>query len=194
MTEEEIKKYWRMSADHEEIHINQSTLIMNLTNEIRDIDRKVRGRDMLELAAAAVVAIFFSVRFYLTTNIQTKVGCGILVLGCIITACKLLAAHNRRTGKQEDQSARTYLIHARKKVQNQIKLLNSVLYWYLLPLYLGLVIDTTATTGGRWFGIVFIPFLTYLYYKIYQLNNKAALGLYPVLERLDEALQQLEDS
>jgi hypothetical protein len=139
MTEEEIKKYWRMSADHEEIHINQSALIMNLTNEIRDIDRKARGRDMLELAAAAVVAIFFSVRFYLTTSIQTKVGCGILVLGCIIIACKLLAAYNRRTGKQEDQSARTYLIHARKKVQNQIKLLSSVLYWYLLPLYLGLV-------------------------------------------------------
>ena len=196
MTEEEIKTYWRSSADNQTIDINQQLLLMELTKQITGIDKKVKYRDTLEIAAAAVVGIVFSVRFYLTDSMQTKIGSGILILSCLLIAYKLLAARRTPLQVHTDTTTKEFLLAARINVQNQMRLLGSVLYWYLLPLYLGIIIVTTNFTSGLWIDImsavIYIPLLTWLYYKIYQMNQKAAKDLHPVLEKIEEALQQLE--
>jgi hypothetical protein len=192
MTEEEIKTYWRNSADTQTININQNLLLMNLTKQLTGIDKKLKNRDMLEMAAAVLVGVFFSVQFYLTDSLQTKIGSSILVFSSLLITYKLLAARKTPLQEYAGNTTKSFLLASRNKVQNQIRLLRNVLYWYLLPLYLGLIVFITSTTGGLLISIIYIPLVTFFFYKIYQMNKKAAAALRPTIVEIDQALQQME--
>jgi hypothetical protein len=112
--------------------------------KIACFDRAIRRRNRAEIVAAVVVSASFAYFAWLQRN-------GIERLGSIIIAASALwiIYYIWRFGSEPgdpdpDQSAASYRRALALKYQHQIRLLRNVKFWYLLPMYVGLLISSAG--------------------------------------------------
>lgn len=192
MTDEEMKKLWQQVSQKESIQLNQTQLLMNLQNKLSGIDKAVKHRDRLEILAAIIVILFFGSVLYFSSSLQARIGCGIIIASSIFIIYKLVAARQVDPVINVNESVKEHLLASRLKINTQARLLGSVLYWYIFPPYIGLVLLTTSSAGSLWFSIFYIPAVSIFFYFIYRLNKKAAHKLNPIIEQIDQAIEELE--
>src|SRR6185503_715446 len=121
---------------------SSAQLISAMQSKMSRFRRSLRSRDICELSACAVVIIIFG--FYVLNERRPMVRLGWLIVigGAMFIAWKLV--HARRTtppappGATLVESLRAEL----NSVRTQSRLLGSVLWWYLLPPGIGLLIAT----------------------------------------------------
>lgn len=111
-----------------------------------ELDRRVRRRDRIEIIVAAVVSLIFLPLLW-SPSWVTRAGVLLYMGGSVSTWVMLRRA--RRSGKAEDPAAPLVEVirSQRTKVGAQIRLLESVLWWYLAPLAAGVVLIFAGTAG-----------------------------------------------
>jgi hypothetical protein len=193
MLDKELKELWQQTGEQAKITINEDQIVTTMQKAMSEFEGKIRKRNLAEIAAAVFVIACFGVYFVFTDAWVAKAGAGIVVGGSLLIILKLVSA-SRSSAKEEELMAsdvHKQLLLFKQKVEQQVRLLNSVLYWYLSPLYAGLVLFTLGSRGV-WFSIVFILAITFLFYRIYKMNKKAcAQELLPLKKRIEQALQEM---
>jgi hypothetical protein len=159
----------------------------------RRLDALVRRRDRLETAVALTIAPFFAAVVVWGTHGVGRLGAALLTLSCLWIPLRL--AHARRSfgAAPRDRSLKSFLHEERARVQAQVRLLRTIIWWYLLPLGVGVVLlfsgarSLVATT-------VYAAFVAALYGGIYALNRRAvATELEPRLEEIGALLAAVDD-
>ena len=80
-----------------------------------------------------------------------------------------------------------------RKVENQIRLLKSVAWWYLLPLFIGVILHNLGGEGGFLSKLLYFAFVLALYGFIYWLNQRAVkTNLLPLKRGLQALLHSAE--
>jgi CubicO group peptidase (beta-lactamase class C family) len=80
-----------------------------------------------------------------------------------------------------------------RKVQVQIDLLRSILWWYLLPLGVGVVVYNRGIAGSLWAWISYVAFVIALFVFIYWLNQRAVRKtLLPLKSEIEALLHSAE--
>src|SRR5258707_986565 len=142
MNDDELKKLWQQQPLRSP-DISAEKVIAAMQNKTTLLRRTLDARDLRELVACAVVIIIFGV-FYFTayrTPIP-RLGDLIVIGSAIFIAWKIV--HTRRTtppappGATVVESLRAEL----NSVRAQSRLLGSVLWWYVLPPTIGLLVST----------------------------------------------------
>jgi hypothetical protein len=147
------------------------TLVIERT---RKLDRQIASRNTRESLVAAAMAIFFAWLALRPGTIER--------VGWTITAASLILAifYVRRFGSGPDSldrigSVATYTALLAANYDRQIRLLRTVKYWSLLPLWVGL---TIGTTGGWvrlhapvWVLVVQLAFITAGLAAVWALNE-----------------------
>ncbi len=150
--------------------------------KLKKFDRMVAWRNRIECIAAAAVALFFTWRALRAPNAIMKTGCMVVVGGAAWIVFYML--RHGSTGTTIDPSANlaNYTQALVARYDRQIRLLRSVKYWYLLPMYVGLLILSVGMSVQRaqlgapaWVDLIAPALCTVVFGVIWWINEVPAV-------------------
>ena len=155
-------------------------------------DRTIRRRNMRETVAAAVVAIFFTYLAWGQPNGLVRAGSIILVAGALWIIYYMWRHGTELPDPNPDQTLGGYQRALVRKYDHQIRLLRKVKFWYLAPMYVGLLTLSAAMLKDRadrgtltWADALYPAVYTLVFAAIWWLNE--AYGVRK-LERLRDQI------
>lgn len=209
MVEQELKDIWRNSSQVEKIKFDLSRLLIDLNNKATKLNNVIRKRDRREIIASALASILFIYLAYSVPFVIARIGCLLAVasFGYLVYRLRL----NRQLKKPVDLtlSFKDQLARQRQNMEQEAKLLNTVLYWYILPPFVAQVVfifgigDPSAigwdsslldhlpvTMAGKF---RFITIISLFNIFVVWLNKRAVKkNIMPIIEEIDRLQQQLE--
>ena len=126
--------------DHQRGEISMEDIHRQATR----LDRRVRNRNLAEYGAAAIVAISFSIIFFVHDHWLWQLSCVEIVLSALWIVLVIRSRGRSQAAASFELSTHAYLARYRKELQAQEKLLRSAWAWYALPFacgVLGLVVS-----------------------------------------------------
>jgi len=155
-------------------------------------DRKLFWRDVREIGAAVLVAAFYGHEAATAGEPLALAGALVVVAGAALVVWMLLRA--RTDTVSERGATRAERVRADVgKVDAQIRLLETVHWWYLAPLVVGLTLMTAASGIGGWREVLTLGAVYGGSYLVWHLNRRAAdSGLRPHRRELARALDRIE--
>jgi hypothetical protein len=192
MNDDELKKLWQQQPLRNPP--SAAGLIPAMQKQTSQLRRCLKARDIRELVACAVVVIIFGV-FYFTVYREpiSRIGNLIVIGSTIFIAWKII--HTRRTTPPAPPGATTVesLRAELKSVRAQSRLLRSVLWWYLLPGFIGVVVATWGLRIDVYSKIGCTVFFIAVDVFIYWLNRWARSNqLVPLEAQLESLLHSAE--
>ncbi len=150
--------------------------------KIRHFDRAIALRNLLECIAAVVVAVFFAWSAFRMPNAVMKTGSIVVAAGAVWIVYYLLRHGQAAPGADPSQELAGYTRDLVDRYDRQIRLLKSVKYWYLAPMYAGLLILSAgrlvdAKEGSRgWWDLAEPAIVTSVFAAVWWLNEVVAVG------------------
>ncbi|HEX6047906.1 MAG TPA: hypothetical protein VFZ21_01510 [Gemmatimonadaceae bacterium] len=171
--------------------LSDDDVLALVRSEARRFDRRIRLRDWREMIAGGVgVALIAPVA--VNGNTLTRLGVAVLIVGFIGIAIKLHRARRVRGADRTDAPVAEMLRAERAKVEAQIRLLESVLWWYLAPIAIGVVMVFAGLDGPTWTTLGYAAVVGVMAWWIRRLNAYAARErLYPHRDELTRLLAQV---
>ena len=118
----------------------QTIDLATLKTESSKLDRRVRRRNTLETAAAAVVAVWFGYGALTAETMLGRVGHAEIVLSALWIAFWLIRRGSPEKAPPPEATTTAFIEHRRRQLERQIELLRKVPLWYIAPLALGLLL------------------------------------------------------
>jgi hypothetical protein len=192
LNDDELKKLWQQQPLREPPSAEQ--LISAMHKKTSELRRCLDARDLRELVACAFVIIIFGFFFFTVYRTPiSRLGDLIVIGSAIFIAGKLVYA--RRTtppappGATVVESLRAEL----NAVRTQSRLLGSVLWWYLLPPGIGVLVATWGLRANLHAKIPVTLVIIAVYGFVYWLNQWArSKQLLPVEAQLESLLHSAE--
>ncbi len=209
MIEQELKDIWRNSSETERIRFDLSKLLIEMDQKMKHINKAILRRDRLEIGAAIFAIFMYGYLTYEIPFIVSKIA-GILVIGALIYIIyKLRSNRKNKIAPNVVSTFREQLIAQKTFLKKQAEMLNSVLYWYVLPPFLTIllfIVGLGDPEAHNWSSklteilpmtmkskIIFIVFMTLFNIFVVWLNKRAvAKTLTPLIERVERAQLQLD--
>ena len=132
MIEEELIKIWKSSPNQERVKFEKSRLMMDVQSSTDRLHRSIKYRDMMEQIAAIIVIPIFAYYVYLVPPMVSKIASALVVLWAIFVILRLRKAKKNKPGALTE-SYLDYLYKTRDYFEVQKQMIDSVLYWYILP-------------------------------------------------------------
>ena len=145
MNDLELKQLWQRQSLPSPPPASDREIIDQMKRKLRRFDRNIFWRDVREIAACLFLIVWFGFGLGHKASALTHLGNIIVMLSCVFIAAKLLAARREQRAFLNPRSVREFLLGETAKVSRQIRLLQTVLWWYLLPILCGAMI---AVLGG----------------------------------------------
>lgn len=193
MIDEELKKIWQRASEETLIQFNQSKLLTEMEQKLKRFDEKIKQRNQTEFIAALIVIPIFMALAYFSSSTTSRMGAGLIVLFGFVVIFKLW--HTRRQKNKIDYttSLKHQLITAKVYVEKEKKLLKTVLYWYILPPFIGGILFTAGRSTNPWMLGFFILFNILVSGHIWRMNQRAIKKhLNPLIKEIDDTLKELE--
>ena len=212
MIEEELRNIWKNAPETEKIKFDLSKLLIELNNKMNHIEKAIVARDRREIIASVVGIFWFSYFAYEIPFPITKIACVLIVFYFVYVIYKLRSVRKKSSSDHLNMSLsfREQLQQQKIFMTQQKNLLNSVLYWYVLPPFLmnilfiiglgdpaiynwePMLIDLIPIQLHEKIRTIIILMIFYGY--IVWLNRRAARIRYqPMIEDIERAQQQLTD-
>jgi hypothetical protein len=191
MTLEETRAVWNADTAPPEATMSDAQVMTQVLARSRELDRVLRWRDAREGIAAVVVALFMTPLLAQGT-LLSRVGVLVILIGVAVILTVLLRSQ-RGVRPDAGWPLAEVLRAERARVDQQIRLLRSILWWYIAPLAAGLTLLTLGSAGVTWFSTSYLVVVALMNWGIYVLNQRAVRkDLLPRREELDRLLSQLE--
>jgi len=193
MNDEELKKLWQQQPLRNPAP-SAAQLLPAMQKQTSRLRRCLDARDLRELVGCAIILIIFGI-FYFTfyrTPIS-RLGDLIIIGSTIFIAWKLVYTRRSTPPAPPAASIVESLRAELNAVRAQSRLLGSVLWWYLLPGFIGLVVATWGMGTDLMVNIVCTLFFIAVDGFIYWLNQWArAKQLLPLEAQLESLLRSAE--
>ena len=203
MNDDELKKLWQQQPLREPVP-SAAQLISAMQKQTNQLRRVLDARDLRELVSCAAVMIAFCCFAWFLHAHQpiAQLGDGMVIASAIYIAWKLIYTRRSTPSAPPGATIVESLRAELTSVQAQSRLLGSVLWWYLLPSFVGQIV---MTWGGLPINdpaalLVMIPaniivtlFFVAVDVFIYHLNQRArATQLLPLEAQLKSLLHSAE--
>jgi hypothetical protein len=192
MIEQELQKIWQDATTAERVLFNRTILLKELDNAVCSFEKGIRKRDRREIAVAVLLMPALAIIAYLIPFILSKVAMLLLIPWCLLVIYQLKRI-KKENPDHVDMPLTGYLINKLQYVDRQKKLLQSVLYWYILPpsvLCILFFLGFNLPPGRLAIHIIIVLAVNM---AILYLNMKAVKeDLEPLRHKLNETLKQLQ--
>ncbi len=194
--EDEIIKIWQSSPEVERIKFEKSRLMLDMDSSLKRIHRVWKYMVIRETLAGIIVIPVFAYVAYTHPFALTRIGSTLIVLSVIYILFRLLRI-DRQKPNNYSETYLDYLYKTKEVLGIQKKSLDNVVYWYVLPIYPGLILFLL--------GFVHIPekinliLLTFslaivVAIALHFLNRRAAKKEFiPRLQKIDELIKVMEE-
>lgn len=157
-------------------------------------DRRIRRRDLGEAVAAAAMVLVFAYELVTVDTWLGRLGAAVLMAASVFVVLWMRRARRAGPSTGPEASVADRLRAQRERVSAQIRLLETVVWWYLAPLGLGVALfafglDVSLSSSG-----FVMAAMVALYALIWRLNQRAVhRDLVPRRDRLDRIMAQIDD-
>tara|TARA_R110001599_G_scaffold4032_3_gene21509 strand:- start:1381 stop:1971 length:591 start_codon:yes stop_codon:yes gene_type:complete len=196
MMEDELIKIWQSSPNQEKIKFEKSKLIIEVQSSLDRIQRSWKYMIIRETIAAIIAIPAF---LFITYNVPytiSKIGSIWIVLAVIYILIRLKSAKKHKP-TDFTETYIDYLYKTKDYLNAQKKLLDTVLYWYVLPVFPGYVLILLGFIHiPEKRKIIIIAALAFVVMAIlaYILNKRGVRKEFdPRLKKIDELIQVLEE-
>lgn len=156
------------------------------------LDRIVRRRDRLETGTALLLLPLFAWLAFRTPHPVSAMGAAIVAVACVGIPIRLHLA--RRVAPDPALPTAEAVPRALARIRAQQRLLNSVAWWYLAPLGVGVVMFVAGSPAAPWFKIGYALLTALGLGLLLHLNRRAVRReLAPVARDLEQWLAGLDD-
>jgi len=203
MTFDELQETWQSQQSSFKIKIDSDHLLKEIQRNKKDFEYTVLWRDLREIVAGFAVAIFF-LYHGLKSDIWPLLLLAFLWAGVVVFLIADRVIQKKKKPRFGD-SLVDCIQSSLANVKHQVWLLRNVLWWYLLPPGIGIVIFTGSVVlkiiqkkglvHTLLFPFAYLGGCFLLFLGIYYLNQWAVRKyLTPREEELEHLLQGLENS
>ncbi len=194
--EDELIKIWQSSPNQEKIKFEKSKLIIEVQSSLDRIQRSWKYMIIRETIAAIIAIPAF---LFITYNVPytiSKIGSIWIVLAVIYILIRLKSAKKHKP-TDFTETYIDYLYKTKDYLNAQKKLLDTVLYWYVLPVFPGYVLILLGFIHiPEKRKIIIIAALAFVVMAIlaHFLNKRGVRKEFdPRLKKIDELIQVLEE-
>ena len=157
----------------------------------RAFDAKIKKRDWREMIAMGIAVPIVAVTGLSSPSWVARLG-AVLVLGAFALICWKLYRARHRGASGSTLPVAEAIRSQRDKVDAQIELMETVLWWYAAPLAVGVVMVVAGGARGTGFTTVYAILVGMMSWSIYKANRRAVTGrLRPQRDELTRLLQQV---
>ena len=189
MNFETLQQHWQQQETRSQVKVDASLILQEVRRNHRSFQAMIFWRDFREVGAALFVAVFIIIRGRDWTDwLLAVAGAGVGIF--------LLRDHlrQRKQRPRASEDLRLYVQHSLGEVRHQSWLLRNVLWWYLLPLMVPLLISIAVQADTVRQGVrqsVVIVVMTWLIYKLNQ--HAVRKQLVPREQELERLLAGIDE-
>ncbi len=199
MNDKDLQDLWNTPSPNDDFIIQHEKLIQNMKAKMNQFDKDIKRRNLRETIAALIVFVAFAVfgGFGLYDgNYLLGFACTIICFGCVFIVYKFVNAQVTISDEEVyTMSNKEYLSYELKKVNEQIRILKSVFWWYILPIAVGLCLFFFAMPYNTTSLIIHIALVLAVSVGLYILNQKAVKkDLIPLKNDLEEQIANLSNA
>lgn len=192
MNLDDARRAWQSQTMPEESTMSEDEMLQLVKRESSAFDRAIARRDRREVIAGIIVAVVF-LPLLLTGPWLSRVGVLVVLAALALIYRRLGAARRVEASERVDLSLAELLETERAKVSSQIRLLESVVSWYIIPPTVGAMLIVMGLDGLSWFTAGYAIFALALAVFIYWLNRFAVRHeLRPRQAQLDRLIHELK--
>jgi len=193
MNEQDLKNIWQSSGNQEYIQFDKTKLIADLELNLSKFKKSIKYRDWREISIAIILMPLFGFAAFKIPFILSKVGAIIIVGWCIFLIVRLLKA-KKNIFIAPTESYMNYLKKSREYLMAQKGLLDTVLYWYILPSVTGVLLFFLGFDLSFLKRIFFVTITLGLGVFTYLINKYAVKkGILPRLRKIDDIIKDLNE-
>lgn len=133
MLEQELKNIWNNSSQTAKISIETQHLIEELNTKVNSIQKQIRIRDIREISASVIGILIYSYLLYEIPFPITKLSCAFSIIWFVFVIFKFRKSKKQNTKNNLSLSMTEELAHQEITMQQQVVMLDSSAYWYVIP-------------------------------------------------------------
>jgi len=194
---DDLKQDWQKNIEQVSTSENLNEVINMLEKETTKIDKEIKRRDFLEISIAVLLIPVWILGLFISKGSIQTLGYIIAIASCIYIPYKLISAKKITAPKLSN--IKTFLESEKQKIAQQKQLLESVVWWYIAPLTISIVLITLGGTVNET-GLPSMNDHLFIYYGclvllivgIYFLNKRAAKKKFgPLLTNIEQRLSEI---
>ena len=195
MSVDEYGESWMESGSGGDEAAAGGELLARVRERSEAFERRIRRRDLRESAAAVLVVLVFGYETITAGSWLSRMGAALVMTGALYVMWRL-----RRARPDEDPAAAgrpvaDWLRTRLRQVEEQVRLHETVLWWYLAPLAVGSVMFVVGLGSGLWPTLATLAVIVVLSEYVRRANGRLVReDLRPRRERLSRLLRELEEA
>jgi len=194
---DDLKQDWQQTVKAPPLTADFKEVISVLEKETSKIDKEIKRRDILEISIAMLLIPVWVFGLVNSVSLIQTLGCWFAIATSLFVSYKLLRA--KRVEAPRDASVKAFLETEKQKVQQQKQLLESIVWWYIAPITLSIVlitlganVDSSGMPQITDFILKYYGALALLVVGGYLLNKRAARKKFgPLLTNIEQRLAEL---
>jgi len=189
---DDYRDAWRAYPAQDREGADEQELLDFVRERSEAFEKKIRRRDLLETLVAVVVAAFFGYELLTATSWLVRAGAALVIAGGGFIVWRLHHARRSRPERAGDRPLVAQLRADRGRVESQIRLLETVLWWYLAPLAAGAVLFVVGQSSATWSTALTLTVVALVCLVVWRLNHRTVeRKLRPRRRELTRLLEQL---
>ncbi len=141
---DELQKLWTAETPARLTNEERDMTMETAQRTVAALDRRLRWREYREILPAILVSAMFGAAFANSDTMLAKGGALTIIAGCAWIVYYMLRHGRGPENPSPAMPLSEYRAGIAAKFDHQIGLLRRVKYWYVLPLYLGMVLFTAS--------------------------------------------------
>jgi hypothetical protein len=191
MTLDEARMAWHALDDDPVLSLSDDDILALVKSRAVRFERQIRRRDWREMIAAAVGAVLIAPAA-VHSGLVTRLGVVIVIAGLLLIVVKLGRARLAHAAPRVDAPVSAFLQAERARIDAQIGLLRTVLWWYVAPIAIGSVMIVGGTAGASRFTFWYAVGVALLSWGVVWLNTRTVRrALRPLRDELTELLSSI---
>ena len=134
MIEDELIKIWQSSSSQERIKFDKSKLMIDLQSSLERLHRWWKYLELIEVISAIIIILSFAFIAYHAPFTTTKIASVLIIIFGINILIKVLGIKKFKPSDLEENYIE-YLNKTKEYLEAQKKLLETAVYWVVLPIY-----------------------------------------------------------
>lgn len=132
MIEDELVRIWQSSPNQERVKFEKSRLMMDVQSSLDGVQKAVKYRDLMDIVSAMIAIPAFAFSTFFVPFTLSKIASGFIALLCVYVIIRIRKAKKNRPGAFIGTYLE-YLHKSRRFLLDQKELMDTVLYWAIIP-------------------------------------------------------------